>query len=100
MCVTVVRQFNGFGEADQEKSVCIVDLRGRGSELERFSMVIQQIAVPRFQELKQIKGDWNHISDTIDELADSNAWLEVVYEERRSSVTCASGWNWRLKDRN
>jgi len=71
----------GFGEADQEKSVCIVDFEGAGgSELERFSMVIQQIAVPRFQELKQIKGDWNHISDTIDELADSNAWLEVVYE--------------------
>ena len=65
----------GFGEAQQEKSVVLVEFSGNAPN-------VTNIPVPRFQELKTLRGDWQTISRDIDELKSggSNAWLEIVYE--------------------
>ena len=65
----------GFGEAEQGKSVTLVEFSGEAPR-------VKNIAVPGFQELKTLRGDWQTISRSIDELKSrkSRAWLEVVYE--------------------
>lgn len=64
----------GFGEARQQKQVCLVEFDGRQA-------VVTSVSVPVFQQLEQIKGDWDQISSRIMELVEdkSNAWLEVDY---------------------
>jgi len=65
----------GFGEAKQQKSVCLVEFNST-------TPTVRLIDVPVFQKLERIKGDWDGISSRILELSatDSQAWLEVVYE--------------------
>ena len=43
---------------------------------------VSTIPVPRFQELKSLRGDWPAIADAIEDLKakDSSAWLEIIYE--------------------
>ncbi len=64
----------GFGEARQQKSVCLVDLEPSGTRIER-------VEVPRFQRLARIEGDWDTLAARILETraAQPDAWLEVVY---------------------
>lgn len=65
----------GFGEAKQQKSVCMV-------EFVNTQAAVQVIDVPTFQKLERIKGNWDDLSNRILELSaiDSKAWLEVIYE--------------------
>ena len=65
----------GFGEAEQEKSVALVDFSNGEPQ-------VRNITVPRFQELKALRGDWQTVSQSIQELRDrkSTAWLEIAYE--------------------
>ena len=65
----------GFGEAKQEKSVCLVKFAGVEAD-------VRLIKVPAFQRLERVKGSWEELSARILELsaAGSRAWLEVVYE--------------------
>jgi exonuclease SbcD len=65
----------GFGEAEHEKSVVLVELSDHAPS-------VVEIPVPRFQELKSLRGDWEGISRGIEELKsrDSTAWIEVIYE--------------------
>jgi exonuclease SbcD len=65
----------GFGEADQEKSMVL-------AEFSDIAPHITIIPVPRFQELKTLRGDWLTIAGGIDALKarESKAWLEIVYE--------------------
>ncbi len=65
----------GFGEASQEKSVCLVAFTGREA-------TVTLIKTPVFQRLERIQGDWDDISARILALTatQSQAWLEVVYE--------------------
>lgn len=65
----------GFGEAKQQKSVCQVEFHSASAS-------VQLIDVPVFQKLERIKGDLESIAKRLLELsaADSQAWLEVVYE--------------------
>ncbi|TRZ91973.1 MAG: exonuclease subunit SbcD [Methanosarcinales archaeon] len=65
----------GFGEAEQEKSVVLVEFSG-------IAPTVTRIPVPRFQELKTLRGDWQTIARGIDELKSGGgrAWLEIVYE--------------------
>ena len=65
----------GFGEAEQQKSVVLVEFSGNAP-------TVTNVPVPRFQELKTLQGDWQTIAGGIDELKArrSNAWLEIVYE--------------------
>jgi len=65
----------GFGEAGQEKSLVLVEFSGTIPS-------VSDIPVPRFQELKTLRGDWPTIARNIDILKSegSTAWLEIVYE--------------------
>ncbi|MGZ8196649.1 MAG: exonuclease SbcCD subunit D C-terminal domain-containing protein [Methylosarcina sp.] len=65
----------GFGEAKQEKSVCLV-------EFARIEAKVRLINVPVFQQLERIHGNWEKLSSRILELSAhrSGAWLEVVYD--------------------
>jgi exonuclease SbcD len=65
----------GFGEAEQQKSVVLVEFSGN-------TPTVTNVPVPRFQELKTLRGEWQTIAGGIDELKarTSNAWLEIVYE--------------------
>jgi exonuclease SbcD len=74
----------GFGEAKQQKSVCLVAF----DQIEGHSTAasVQLIDVPVFQKLERVKGDWDGISSRILELSAtddpnrSGAWLEVIYD--------------------
>jgi len=65
----------GFGEAKQQKSVCLVEFHSTAAS-------VQLIDVPVFQRLERVKGDWDGISNRILELTatDSPGWLEVIYD--------------------
>ena len=65
----------GFGEASQEKSVVLVEFSDDVPS-------VTNMPVPRFQELKSLRGDWQAIARDIDELKSggSKAWLEIIYE--------------------
>ena len=65
----------GFGEAAQEKCVCIVEFAGGDQS-------VKQVTVPVFQRLVRVQGGWEEIAAKIAQLSatDRQAWLEVVYE--------------------
>lgn len=65
----------GFGEAQQQKSVCQIEFQGRAAS-------VLTMAIPVFQKLERVRGDWNAIAQRLLELAaeDSGEWLEVIYE--------------------
>jgi exonuclease SbcD len=65
----------GFGEATQQKSVCLVSFKKRAATL-------SLINVPTFQKLQQIKGNWFDIETQIKALTatDNEAWLEIIYD--------------------
>jgi exonuclease SbcD len=73
----------GFGEAQQQKSVCLVTFAvdsdaGRKSSRPE----VQLVQVPVFQQLERIAGNRQQLTHRILELAaaGSQAWLELVYE--------------------
>jgi exonuclease SbcD len=70
----------GFGEAKQQKSVCLVAFNNEEGQGKPPS--VQLIDVPVFQRLERVKGDWDGISNRILELTatDSPGWLEVIYD--------------------
>jgi exonuclease SbcD len=65
----------GFGEAKQQKRVCLVELNTR-------PVSVQEIDVPTFRQLERISGDRDGILNHISQLnaTGTEAWLEVVYE--------------------
>lgn len=72
----------GFGEANQQKSVCVVSFDQQPADSAAPS--VELIEVPVFQQLERIQGDWDRISSRILELAATNhrgagVWLEVIY---------------------
>ena len=65
----------GFGEAQQEKGVVLVEFSSNAPS-------VTNIPVPGFQKLKILHGDWQTIARNIDALKSEgrNAWLEIVYD--------------------
>jgi exonuclease SbcD len=65
----------GFGEAKQQKSVTLLQFKGR-------SVSVQRLDIPVFQPLQRIKGPWVAILQQIKALAamHSRAWLEIIYD--------------------
>lgn len=65
----------GFGEAKQEKSVCLIEFTGTEAK-------VRLVKVPVFQSLVRIKGTLEQLLARILELSamGSHAWLEVVYD--------------------
>ena len=68
----------GFGEANQTKSVCLVDFAESGDGP---CTSIELLPVPVFQRMVQLQGDWPTIEGRLAELAgaDESFWLEVIY---------------------
>ena len=70
----------GFGEARQEKSLCLVEWdKGNG---DRPGCRVRLIPIPVFQPLERIQGDWDRLAKRLKELvaARSPTWIEVIYE--------------------
>ena len=70
----------GFGEARQEKSLCLVEWeKGNGG---RPGCRVRLITIPVFQPLERIQGDWDRLAERLKELvaAKSPTWIEVIYE--------------------
>ncbi len=65
----------GFGEAKQEKSVCLVEFTGKEAK-------VALLTVPVFKRLERIRGGWDEIAARLLEISasQSDAWLEIVYE--------------------
>lgn len=65
----------GFGEARQQKSVCLIDFDGCQPK-------IRTLDIPCFQALCRFSGDWEALATGIAKLVDdnSNAWLEINYD--------------------
>lgn len=76
-----VRRYSGsplpmsFGEAGQGKIVLVL-------KVVRSDVSVQEIAVPCFQPLATVRGNWTRITERIAELKKDAlpVWLEVVYE--------------------
>jgi exonuclease SbcD len=65
----------GFGEAQQDKIVHIIEFSGRNPQ-------VLSIDVPEFKRLEQIRGTLDTITAKILELSalQSDAWLEITYQ--------------------
>ena len=65
----------GFGEARQQKSVCLVEFQGTVP-------TVHTLGVPVFRRLESIRGDLDTLMTRIRELTAKNEtiWLEVIYE--------------------
>lgn len=66
----------GFGEARQQKSVCLVTFE------DATPPVVQLLNVPVFKALERVRGDWETICARLLALAQTGsvAWLEIIYE--------------------
>lgn len=64
----------GFGEALQQKSVCVVTLDGTAPSIEL-------VPVPVFQALRTIRGDLSQLQSELQQLASSPnpVWVEAIY---------------------
>ena len=73
----------GFGEATQEKSVCLIDFsiesESKGKDSTQPS--VELLPVPVFQRLRKISGDWASLSAQLIALVETNeaVWLEIIY---------------------
>jgi len=65
----------GFGEANQQKNVVIVNF-------ENGNKTITEIPVPVFQKLESIVGDKNFISNRLKQLKETgeSVWTEIIYD--------------------
>ena len=66
----------GFGEARQQKSVCLVTFE------QATPPVVQLLDVPVFKALERVRGDWETIRARLLALAQTGSvvWLEIIYE--------------------
>ncbi|MBA4501738.1 exonuclease SbcCD subunit D C-terminal domain-containing protein [Marinobacterium sp. 3-1745] len=65
----------GFGEARQQKSVCLIEFQGRDAD-------VQLLPVPCFQRLERLKGGQADLMAELERLVaeDEPIWLEIIYE--------------------
>lgn len=65
----------GFGEAKQQKSVCLVSLTGANAQT-------NLVPVPVFQQLERIRGDSAAIVSRAEQLLErgESVWLEIVHD--------------------
>jgi len=68
----------GFGEAYQQKQVCVVSFSHTDSGLQT---EVKPISVPVFQRLERLSGDWDTLREGLEGLKAENQliWLEVTY---------------------
>lgn len=75
----------GFGEALHTKKVLIVEFTNT-TPIPPIHPSIKEIAVPKFKNLVQIKGDLNQIREEIEKLkaGESSIWLEIIYNGKEA----------------
>lgn len=68
-----------FGEAEQKKSVVVVEFSDERKP------IIKEIAIPRFQEIMSLTGDFNLVTSKIRELkkTEKPIWLEITLNDNR-----------------
>lgn len=68
----------GFGEAGQQKSVCLVAIEPSDG---RPRVTVELLPVPVLQSLARLRGDWGSLAQRIEAMTvdDANTWLEVIY---------------------
>jgi len=71
----------GFGEATQEKSVCLINFTTEGKAEGSTQPSVELLPVPVFQQLRKVSGDWNKLSTQLATLAAAKqpVWLEIIY---------------------
>lgn len=80
----------GFGEAGQQKSVCVLQFEAldAADDKQCFSwqrlgrqMGLRLLPIPVFQPMQRISGDWEHICSAVAQCraADEPIWLEIIY---------------------
>ncbi|MCI5182601.1 MAG: exonuclease subunit SbcD [Candidatus Electrothrix sp. AW1] len=75
----------GFGEAEKQKSVCLIDFPAAdptGPAASTPAPAVNTLAVPVFQPIKRIQGNWEHIRVELAtlQLEGRAVWLEVIYQ--------------------
>ena len=75
----------GFGEAEKQKSVCLIDFPAAdptGPAASTPAPAVNTLAVPVFQPIKRIQGNWDHIQTELAtlQLEGRAVWLEVIYQ--------------------
>ncbi|WYD80031.1 MAG: exonuclease SbcCD subunit D C-terminal domain-containing protein [Candidatus Electrothrix gigas] len=75
----------GFGEAEKQKSVCLIDFPAAdptGPAASTPAPAVNTLAVPVFQPIKRIQGNWEHIQTELAtlQLEGRAVWLEVIYQ--------------------
>jgi len=65
----------GFGEAEQKKSVFVIDF-------DKNNPKVETIEIPVFQKLESIRGDKSSIENCLSKLKKNNrsVWLEIIYD--------------------
>jgi exonuclease SbcD len=95
----------GFGESDKEKSVCLIDFPAVDPidpTKSTPSPTVTTLAVPVFQPIKRIQGDWDHIQATLTTLKlESRAiWLEIIYQGEELIADLRERLNEAVQDSN
>ncbi len=69
----------GFGEATQEKSVCLINFTTEGKD--SAESCVELLPVPVFQQLRKVSGNWASLSAQLIALVETNeaVWLEIIY---------------------
>ncbi len=75
----------GFGEAEKQKSVCLIDFPTAdptGPTASTPAPAVNTLAVPVFQPIRRIQGNWDHIQAELTtlKLEGRTVWLEVIYQ--------------------
>ena len=75
----------GFGEAEKKKSVCLIDFPAAdptGTAASTPAPAVNTLAVPVFQPIKRIQGNWDHIQAELTTLQQEGraVWLEIIYQ--------------------
>ncbi|MBM3966531.1 MAG: exonuclease subunit SbcD [Planctomycetes bacterium] len=65
----------GFGEAKQKKFINVAQWLNH-------QMTVELIAIPEFQQLESVEGDWPHIEQRLNALKELGhaTWLEITYQ--------------------
>lgn len=72
----------GFGEAQQEKSVCVVSLEAATEQAGSYAVNTKLVPVPRFQRLQRVSGSWPEALEQLQALADTGQswWVEIIID--------------------
>lgn len=71
----------GFGEATQQKSVCLIRFAAAGQGRSQFEAEVTLLPIPVFQPLQRVQGNWAELQAQLSALQQKSeaVWLEIIY---------------------